>query len=309
MDRNNLKFNIGLTLSTNLKKFKCFLENYQQHIESVYFSLPLGVNHQTRQKIDRFFSRKKNVEMFWEMLRMIKGHGIELELLLNAYTLSPADVQAASQMLQAHQVEIDAVCLQDPLYEEAVRCFPGKKMIYSYNNGLRTVADFDAIEQKHSYDYYVVGSASIRNNALFRHIRQAGKKVILLVNNGCSFNCRWCRTPGSCMKTFKQNLKTHSVEYLYALQTILPNELYDGTIDLSSVDLLKFSNRTSDLKYTQKGLDSYVSGTMLRYIRRNRMNYSLYARMQGFWRYFLFLRLEKIRKYKEEILGHPVEFK
>jgi hypothetical protein len=111
------------------------------------------------------------------------------------------------------------------------------------------------------------------------------------------------------MKTFRQNLKTHSVEYLYALQTILPNELHDGTIDLSAIDLLKFSNRTSSLKYTKNGLDSYLSGTMIRYIRKSRMNYSLYARMQGFWKYFLFLRHEKIREYKEKILGHPVIFK
>ena len=110
------------------------------------------------------------------------------------------------------------------------------------------------------------------------------------------------------MKTYQQNRKKHSVEYLYALQSILPNELFDGTIDLSSIDLLKFSNRTSSIDYTRKGLDSYISGNMLKYVR-NRRNYSLYARMQGFWRYFLFLRLRKIKEYKEEILGHSVIFK
>lgn len=309
MDSNNLKFNIGLTLNTNLREFKSFLEEYKQHIESVYFSLPLGVQHQTRQNVNRLFEKKKKVAMFWEMLSMIKDSGIELELLLNAYTLTGEDVKKASQLLKERKIEIDAVCPLDHLYEEAVRYFPGKKLIYSYNNGLRTAADFDEAAKKHHYDYYVLGNAAIRNNALFAHIRESGKKVILLVNNSCSFNCGWCRTKGSCMKTFKQNCKTHSVEYLYALQTILPNELYDGTVDLSQIDLLKFSNRTSSLKYTRKGLDSYMSGQMLKYVRFNRMNYSLYSRMQGFWRHFLFLRLKKIKKYKEEILGHPVIFK
>ena len=309
MDRNNIQFNIGLTLSTNLKKFKRFLDAYHQHIGSVYFSLPLGMNHQTRHKVHRFFSRKKNVDMFWEMLRMIKAYGIELELLLNAYTLSGEDVKEAATLLEAHQIPIDAVCLQDELYREVEHCFPGIQKVYSYNNGLRTIRDFEEIAAKHSYDYYVVGSAGIRNNELFQHIKQSGKKVILLINNGCSFNCGWCRTQGSCQKTFCQNRKSHSVEYLYALQSVLPNELYDGTIDLSAIDLLKFSNRTSNLRYTQRGLDSYLSGAMVKYIRRNRMNYSLYARMQGFWRCFPFLRLRKIKKYKEEILGHPVVFK
>jgi hypothetical protein len=309
MDRNNIKFNIGLTLSTNLKEFQCFLNDYRQHIESVYFSLPLGVNHQTRQKIHLLFSKKKKVALFWEMLRMIKAYGIELELLLNAYSLSSEDVKQAAELLKEHDIEIDAVCPLEHLYKDAVHFFPGKKMICSYNNGLRSIADFDEVAKKYDYDYYVIASASIRNNELFRHIHESGKKVILLVNNACSFNCGWCRKKGSCMKTFRQNLKTHSVEYLYALQTILPNELHDGTIDLSAIDLLKFSNRTSSLKYTKNGLDSYLSGTMIRYIRNSRMNYSLYARMQGFWKYFLFLRHEKIREYKEKILGHPVIFK
>lgn len=309
MDSNNIQFNIGLTLSTNLKEFKCFLNDYHRHIESVYFSLPLGANHQTRRKVDLLFSQQKKVTMFWEMLHMIKSYGIELELLLNAYTLTGEDVSEAAELLREHHVEIDSVCLLDHLYEEVVRVFPGKTRIRSYNNGLRTIADFNKAEKTYDYDYYVIGNASIRNNALFRHIQQSGKKVILLLNNGCSFNCGWCKQPGNCMNTFRQNRQIHSVEYLYALQSVLPNELYDGTIDLSAIDLLKFSNRTSNLKYTKTGLDSYLSGTMVRYIRKNRINYSLYARMQGFWRCFLFLRLDKIKKYKEEILGHPVIFK
>ena len=309
MDQNNLKFNIGLPLSANPKDFRCFLKEYHQHIESIYFSLPLGIQHHTRQKISNFFAKEKNVAKFWELLRIIKEFPIELELLLNSYALSGEDVAKAAALLKEHNVDIDAVCPLDHLYEDTVRCFPGKKLIYSYNNGIRTVADFDNAAKAHHYDYYVIGSSAIRNNELFKHIQEQGKKVILLVNNGCSYNCGWCRENGSCMKTFKHNLKTHSAEHLYALQTILPNELHDGTVDLSAVDLLKFSNRTSPLRYTKNGLDSYISGQMLRYIRRSRMNYSLYARMQGFWRHFLFLNLKKIRKYKEEILGHPVTFK
>lgn len=309
MERNNLKFNIGLPLSTNPKAFKCFLNEYHQNIESIFFSLPLGIQHHTRRKISKYFSKEKNVAIFWELLHTIKDFHIELELLLNAYTLSGEDVEKAAQLLREHDIDVDAVCPLDHLYEDTIRCFPGKKMIYSYNNGIRTIADFDNAAKVHSYDYYVIGSSAIRNNELFRHIQSKGKKVILLLNNACSYNCGWCKENGSCMKTFKHNLKTHSLEYLYALQTILPNELHNGTIDLTSVDLLKFSNRTSSLRYTRNGLDSYISGEMIRYIRKNRMNYSLYARMQGFWRYFFFLRLKKIREYKEEILGHPVIFK
>jgi len=309
MNSDNLKFNIGLTLYTDLKEFKRFLDDYRQSIGSVFFSLPLGVKHQTRNAITKLYADKKKVAMFWDMLRMLKDADIELELLLNAYTLTGEDVKAAADMLAEHHIDIDAVCPLDNLYEETVRWFPSKTLVYSYNNGIRSIEDFDRVNSTHHYDYFVIGSACIRDNELFRHIKACGKNVILLINNACSFNCGWCRETGSCMKTFNNNRKTHSVEYLYALQTILPNELHDGTIDLSSIDLLKFSNRTSDLKYTRKGLDSYISGNIKRYVRVNRMNFSLYARMQGFWKFFPFLRLGKIRKYKEEILGHPVIFK
>lgn len=308
MDRSNLKFNIGLPLSTDVKKFRKFLEDFHQNIDSVFFSLPLGLRHQTRSRVHRFFRKEKNVAAFWQMLAMVQQFGISLELLLNAYTLVPEDVEKSAKLLSEHGIEVEAVCPLDHLFEEAVRHFPGKKMIYSYNNGIRSIADFDKAAAKYNYDYFVVGSSCIRNNELFRHIQACGKKVILLVNNGCSYNCGWCRDNGSCMKTFRRNRKSRSVEYLYALQSILPNELHDGTIDLSHIDLLKFSNRTSSIDYARKGLDSYISGEMLKYVR-NRMNYSLYARMQGFWRYFLFLRLGKIKAYKEEILGHPVIFK
>lgn len=308
MDSSNLKFNIGLPLSSNVKKFRKFLEKFHQNIDSVFFSLPLGMSHQTRSRVHRFFCKEKNVAAFWKMLQLVKEFGISLELLLNAYTLVPEDVKKSSVLLAEHNIEVDAVCPLEHLYEETLRHFPNKKIIYSYNNGIRSIADFDKANQKYNCDYYVIASSCIRNNELFRHIHQSGKKVILLLNNGCSYNCNWCKDNGSCMKTFQQNRKKHSVEYLYALQSILPNELFDGTIDLSSIDLLKFSNRTSSIDYTKKGLDSYISGNMLKYVR-NRRNYSLYARMQGFWRYFLFLRLRKIKEYKEEILGHSVIFK
>ena len=309
MDPNNLKFNIGLPLSTDTEAFRSFLNDYHSHIESIFFSLPLGIHHHTRKKVNHYFAKEKNVATFWEMLHIIKEYDIELELLLNAYTLNAEDVEKSAQLLKEHGIVIDCVCPLDHLFEEARRCFPEQKMVYSYNNGIRTISDFDSALSKHDYDYYVIGSAAIRNNELFKHIRSKGKKVILLVNNGCSFNCCWCRENDSCAKTFAHNRKTHSVEYLYALQSILPNELYDGTIDLSQIDLLKFSNRTSSLRYTRNGLDSYISGEIVRYVSKNRMNFSLYARMQGFWKYFLFLRLNKIREYKEEILGHRVTFK
>ncbi len=309
MDSANLRFNIGLTLYTDYDEFKNFLEQYKPYIGSVFFSVPLGLQHHTRRKVSDAFSVPKKKAMFWEMLRLIKKNGIELELLFNSYVLTGEDVAKTAQKLSEQGIDIDSVCFLDNLYEDVVRCFPEKKKVYSYNNGIRSIEDFDKVNRQRDYDYYVIGSSCIRNNELFRHIKQKGKKVILLINNACSYNCGWCRENGSCMRTFKRNLKNHSAEYLYALQTILPNELYDGTIDLSAVELLKFSNRTSNLKYTKMGLDSYISGEMLCYVKRNRMNYSLYARMQGLWRHFPFMRLKKIKKYKEEILGHPVIFK
>ena len=79
----NKKFNIGLTLQTNLKEFEEFLKEYHQYIHSIYFSPPVNKYFHTRSKVYQIFFLPGKKKLFWNMLKLAKQYGIELELLLN----------------------------------------------------------------------------------------------------------------------------------------------------------------------------------------------------------------------------------
>lgn len=302
------KFNVGLTLMTSLRAADKFFKEYSPYINEVYFSAPLGQRFHTRKSMQKQLSKKRSVEKFWKMLAMIKGYGIRLEMVLNTSMLTERDIEQTRELLDEHNVDIDTVCCMDEYYDAVKRVFPDKACFCSFNNPTRSIAELEKVTNE--YDTYVLGGALIRDGEAFRYVHeQKHAKVVLLLNNGCSFNCRYCKSPEHCKRLFKANLKKHSVNYLYALQSVLPPELYDGSIDVSNVDYFKISNRSSKLSYLKKCLDSYMNNSTVKYMRRGFMNYSLWSRMGSFWSRYILIRRKKMLKYKAEILGHELELK
>lgn len=300
-----MQFNVGLTLHTTVAEFDRLLSDYGSMIASVYFSLPLGPHFQTRKNIERQFHSKKTIALFWELLECIQAHGVKLETLFNSYRLTNEDVRRAAEVLDAHGVKVDCVGLLDEYYGVVSECFPAQEKIFSYNNGIRTPREFDAANAKNAYDYFVIGSAAIRDNNMFHHVHGAGKKTIMLLNNACSFNCGWCKAD-ACEQTFLENCKEHSVEYLYALQSVFPCELLDGVIDASAIDLFKISNRTSDIHFLRNCLESYVGGEVRRFLREDKNNFAMWGRMGLFWKHFKRMDLERVIACKQEILGREL---
>lgn len=138
---------------------------------------------------------------------------------------------------------------------------------------------------------------------MFSYLHEQGKQTYLLLNNGCSFNCGTCNNVLSvCERSFLKNLEKHTVEYLYALQSIFPHELRDGTIDPTHICCFKISNRSSDLKFLRGVMDSYITGRVDDYVHADKNNYAFWGRAGYFWKYYSTMDLRKIRKYKEEIL-------
>ena len=302
------KFNVGLTLKTSLRGADRFFKKYGQYINEVYFSVPLGDQYHTRRGIQRQFKSPRAVKKFWKLLDIIKSHDIALEMVLNTNMLSDDDIERTKRLLDEHNVDIRSVCFMEEYYDAVKKVFPDKQYICSFNNLLRSVDDIQKVTEH--YDSYVLGGAAIRNNEAFRFVRQQKHaKVVLLLNNGCSFNCRGCRASRYCKPTFLNNLKEHSVDYLYALQSVLPPELYDGTIDVDNVDSFKISNRSSRLGYLKKCLDSYMNNSTKKYLRRGFMAYSLWARMGQFWSRYIKINKKKMLEYKSEIIGHELEIK
>ncbi len=302
------KFNVGLTLDTNVKEFTTFLKDYGKYIYSFFFSLPLGSAFQTRNAVNRQFAFKKKEKLFWQMLNAIKEHDIRLELLFNTATLAEEDIIASKNLLEERGVKIDSVCFLLAHYQAVAKHFPDCEYVFSYNNGDICKTQFEKIISTTKVDTFVIGGAYIRDNAFFKQVKESGKKIIHLINNGCSFHCATCPIGGrkACKALFDKNRKTHSVEYLYALQSVFPCELRDGTIECEYIDLFKISNRSSNIKYTKGVIDSYVSGKVKKYVRFNKFNYAYWGRLGHFWNYFPFMRLKKIIAFKKEILGHDI---
>lgn len=300
------KFNVGLTLKTTLRAAERFFSQYGKYINEVYFSMPLGDRFHTRKAIRSQLSKKSSVKKFWRLLSVIKRCGIKLEMVLNTNTLTDEDIVESRRLLDEHGIDLDSVCCMDMYYDSVKRVFPDKPLICSYNNVFHSQKDIERISN--AYDSYVLGGALIRDEGAFRHVKQEKHaKVVLLLNNGCSFNCSGCCAAQNCKPVFLKNLQKHSLDYLYALQSVFPAELYDGSICLDNVDYFKISNRSSGLKYLKKCLDSYMTNRVRKYIRFNFYNYALWGRMGQFWPRFIKLRYKKILAHKAEILGHELK--
>lgn len=302
------KFNVGLTLRTSLRAADKFFKAYGPYIYEVYFSAPLGARFHTRRSMQKQLSKKRAVKKFWKLLAMIKSYGIRLEMVLNTGMLTERDIEQTRDLLAAHNIDIDTVCCMEEYYDTVVKIFPDKDYICSFNNATRSIADMEKITNR--YGGYVLGGALVRDGEAFRYVREnKHANVILLLNNGCSFNCGYCRTPQYCKRLFEANLKKHSLNYLYALQSVLPPELYDGSIDVSNVDYFKISNRSSKLSYLKTCMDSYMTNSTIKYLRRGFINYSLWARMGSFWSRYIRISRKKVLDCKAEILGHKLELK
>lgn len=304
------KFNIGLTLETNYSKFEAFIKEYHPYIHSVYFSPPLGRLFHTRSKVAGQMLLPGKRKMFLKMLSLCKSYDIKLELLLNTLRLDDALIKKAAEYLAKQGIEVDSVCFLEKNYASVQKYFPNQTYIWSFNNGFCSKKEFDRIIDHYRADVFVLGSLFIRNNAFFAYLAERGKKTYLLLNNGCSFNCDTCNNIQSvCEQSFKKNLKTHSVEYLYALQSIFPEELHEGIIDSTHITCFKISNRSSDLEFIQGAVDSYMSGEVRAYVQKDKNNYAYWGRAGYFWKYFATMDLDKILAYKQRLLFDPAKRK
>lgn len=299
------RFNVGLTLETSAREFDRFLDEYHPFIHSFYFSPPLGSRYHTRSRVALEFLLPGKKRLFLHMLERARAYGIELELLFNTLRVDGEMVAAAHAYLAERDLSPDSVCYLLPYEADVVRVFPTQKRILSFNNGFLSPCGIDEVLDAHEgISSIVLGSLFIRNNRFFSHLAARGVAPYLLLNNACSFNCATCNNTASvCEAAFRKNLAHHSVEYLYALQSIFPSELTDGTIDVDKVALFKISNRSSPLTFLRDALDSYMTGEMDAYIKKDRKSLALWGRAGYFWPYFKKMDMARVYAYKAEILA------
>lgn len=300
------KFSVGVFLDTSLGAFESFVEEYAEFIDNFYFSLPMGDKFHSRKRVVEQFRNQDEIEKFWKILDIVKKYGIRLELLFNTGNISEHDIMEAKSFLDSHRIEPQLVGIINEYYDIVRRVFPQCEIVYSFNNRPKNYSDYNC--QGHQYSGYVIGRNYIRDKALYKYIHQElHSRTILLVNNGCSHICGGCDTLQHCKDSYFRAAESHSSEYLYALQSIMPFELREGHISLMDIDYIKINSRNADLNYVRKCLHSYIFGHEEDWIALSENNYSLWAHLTWHMAHYLEFDLDNIIQTKKEFYSQQNE--
>lgn len=292
------RFSVGLPVLDPVERFHAFLDRYAPYIANVYFSLPLGDKHHSRIVTQRILREEDKIPYFLSLLRCVKNHGIHLEVLFNTAGLSEEDILTAKVFMDIHGIEPDEIGIRMEYHEMVTRIFPGKPLVYSFNNFPSSREAFFSSEKR--FQQYVVGRQFIRDAKLLDEIRQHDAKTVLLLNNGCSFTCGGCGNGNHCHDAYYAGRERYSPEYLYALQSIMPFEINEGFIDVEKVDLFKIASRNGNVDYLQQCMDSYMindaSGT-----ESDPERYLLWSRLLWHADSFADFSYDRIREIKLDI--------
>lgn len=282
-----------------LDEYNLLLDRYAPNLKCIYFSLPIGPTFQSRKIISDQFNNSYLIEKFWIMLKNTMERGISLELVLNMRGMDETNIMNTKDMLDRHDIDVDTIGMLDEYYGHVERYYPGKKYVHSFNNFIDTMEKYDGIQN--DYDYYVLGRGNIRNQELFKYITHEKKsKVILIPNNGCSFNCAGC-IDSRCLDIFKENLVNYSIDELYARQSIMPFEINEQYLDLSNVDYFKLSTRSKGTEEIMGCINSYVNNINEQCVYEDIKNYHYWCGLAWFTDYYGVIDYRRMIEYKIKI--------
>ena len=296
----NKKISIGLSLSMSLDEYKKILEKYREYLHSIYFSPPIDGKFHSRAEITEQFKDIENVKKFYKIIELMRDNDILLDCVINRPSISSDDVLSSIDCIKG--LNVDQITCLNRHIDVIDEYFPNKQKIFSYNN------DFHIKDLKHitnKFSTIVVGKYLLRNPDMLKEIYDKGFNLKLLVNNGCSFNCKGCKNGNrQCQSTFLDNLENNSLNYLFALQSFYPFELHEL---LSSIDIpiesIKISNRTDGYTYLDKCLESYIYNIDTdKYLEDGLKNYRLWSRLAAFYPYFNELDNKEIKCIKTKSL-------
>ena len=274
------------------------VSEFEDYLYGLYFSppLPIAAMH-TRLVLTSLYAREGAEKASLRCIDFARSRWLKLELAVNA-TDDARTARVALDYVLDRGIEPDEIVALEAFGELAREYFPMARLVYSYNNCVRSRESIETIPA--IFDDVVLGGACIRQRGFLRLLRDRGFGTRLLVNNGCSFNCGWCRDSRLCAPTFESNRGLEGATRLYALQSILPEELaarYEDT----PPDLIKLSTRPSDQATFRGVIASYVEGKAAPWIEGDAEAWRLWCRLSHFIPYFGELELGAITAIKEEI--------
>lgn len=289
------RFSIGLSLAISVDEYKQIIEKFGDYIYGIYFSPPLGKQFHSRHVIAEQLEMKENVDRLFQVLELFEHCGFVVDADINMSPLTNEDIESFIEFIKQNKIVTEITAIEP--YGKVIHQFlPNMKMLYSFNNFYsgEKVPDY--------YETIVLGKKYLKDYQSINSLIASGKKVKLLINNGCSYNCGTCRNgTKQCFKTVSDNLKMESVNELYAKQTLFPWELYElvRRIDNNNNLIFKISNRTSGFSYLYKCLKAYTEFQYIHpYIDEGIHNYALFSRIGPMEAHFDELNYEMIEHIK-----------
>ena len=199
-----MKFSIGYQLPDEYDSTAEIVQDYQEHISSVYFSAP---GHSSARSI----VEQESQEEMLEELRYIRNLGVSLTLLYNANCYGDGAVSSDFQkeILETVGSMVDAVGITDitttsPFVAKVVKKeFPQIKICASVNMWIGTEQAMKYLGD--NFDGYYLQRELNRDFKRIKQLsdwcKQNGKQLRLLANSGCLYTCPF--------HTFHDNLVAH----------------------------------------------------------------------------------------------------
>lgn len=245
-------FSVGLPMDADVGAFRSFLDKYAPILSSVYFSVPLGRKFYSRTELETEYEGHNSEEKLLTFLALLQEYNVKSELTVNTYDLSKTDLEAVVEYLKCRKIAPDEiVCLAE--YGSFLKAaFPDAEIKYSFNN--TTISELQA------FNTVVVGKHFLRNQAARHELLARGKQLVILLNNGCSFNCHYqCGDSKFCGAILDQVLQEQSLNQVYAEQSFFPCELQQllETDPCAEQYRFKLSTRPLGLDFTEKVLHFY----------------------------------------------------
>lgn len=292
------KFSIGLPMDTTVSEFDAFLRDYAEYLSSIYFSLPVGRQFYSRTEIENEFSDKNAAKKQLELLKLTRAYGIRTEWAINIYGLREAELLYAAEYAAAHDVALDEIVTLAEYGATLRRLYPQVELKYSFNNPSLTGLD-------DNFDTVVVGKRYLRDKQMRHQLLSQSKGLVLLLNNGCSFECRYpCGDTAFCGGILQKNLGAHSLDELYAMQSFFPDELLRliETDPCADGYRWKLSTRPLGIEYTKKVLETYTQLESVRpLILESTDNYGLFCVMRSLLQRRNELHYEEICRIKAQL--------
>ena len=199
-----MKYSIGYQLPDEYDSIAEIVQDYREHISSVYFSPPGAVSARS------VIPEDEAADMIRE-LRFIREQGVSLTMLFNANCYGDGAVSSGfrqgvvdtvGRMLD--QLDISDVTTTSPFVARVIKqAFPGIRVCASVNMWIGTIQAMEYLGD--DFNGYYIQREYNRN---FSRIRQLhdwcqthGKELRLLANSGCLYMCPF--------HTFHDNLVAH----------------------------------------------------------------------------------------------------